>query len=193
MLLTTRFEQAVTYVSIVHAGTMRKGTNVPYISHLLSVAALVMEYGGDEDEVIAALLHDAVEDAGGQPRLDDIRQRFGERVAQIVLDCTDSDTTPKPPWQARKEAYIARLESVSPSARLVSCCDKLHNSRTIVADLHLYGNEVWNKFTGKREGSLWYYATLLTKYQRMGVPKPLVDELARTIATMQALAAATEE
>ena len=188
MVLSPRFEQAFLYASLVHAGQVRKVTSIPYLSHLLAVAGLVLEYGGDEDEAIAALLHDAVEDAGGRPRLADIQQRFGDRVAEIVLGCTDTDTTPKPPWQARKEAYIAHLQHASPSARLVSCCDKLHNSRTIVADLRLYGDAVWQKFAGKRDGSLWYYKSLLAEYQRLGVHPPLVQELCRTIETMQALA-----
>ena len=187
MSLSHRFEQALVYASIVHAGHVRKGTTIPYVSHLLAVAALVLEHGGDEDEAIAALLHDAVEDAGGQPRLADIRQRFGERVAEIVLGCTDTDVCPKPPWKARKEAYIAHLEQVSPSARLVSCCDKLHNTRCIVADLRMLGDAVWQRFTGRRDGSLWYYTALLAEYQRLDVSKPLVDELARTVEVMQAM------
>lgn len=190
MVLSTRFEQAMTYASIVHAGQVRKGTAVPYLSHLLAVAALVLEHGGTEDEAIAALLHDAVEDAGGRPRLEDIQLRFGDRVADIVLGCTDAEVCPKPPWRARKEAYIAHLQDASESARLVSCCDKLHNSRTIVADLRIHGEDVWKKFTGKRDGTLWYYTTLLREYQRLGVSKPLVDELARTVQTMQSLAGA---
>ena len=188
MLLSPRFENALTYASIVHAGHLRKTSQIPYLSHLLAVAALVLEYGGDEDEAIAALLHDAVEDAGGQPRLADIRQRFGERVAEIVWGCTDADTTPKPPWQARKETYINHLKHASRSTLLVSCCDKLHNSRTIVADLRIHGDEVWKKFAGKRDGSLWYYSALLAEYQRLNVHKPLVEELARTVETMQSLA-----
>jgi (p)ppGpp synthase/HD superfamily hydrolase len=189
LTLSHRFEQALVYASVVHAGQVRKGSTIPYISHLLAVVALVLEHGGDEDEAIAALLHDAVEDAGGQPRLTDIRQRFGDRVADIVLGCTDTDVCPKPPWRARKEAYIAHLEHVTPSARLVSCCDKLHNARCIVADLRIHGDNVWTKFTGKRDGSLWYYTTLLAEYQRLDVPQPLVEELARTVEAMQTLAA----
>lgn len=190
MILSPRFEQAMTYCSMIHSGQVRKGTLIPYVSHLLAVAGLVLEHGGDEEEVIAALLHDAVEDAGGQARLADIRVRFGERVADIVLGCTDADTCPKPPWQARKEAYIAHLAEISPSARLVSCCDKLHNSRTIVSDLYVDGDEVWKKFSGKRDGTLWYYATLLKEYRRLNVSPRLVDELERTVVTMQTLATA---
>lgn len=189
MILSIRFEQAVAYALRVHSGQLRKSTSIPYVSHLLAVAGLVLEHGGDEDEAIAAVLHDAVEDAGGQPRLLDIRQRFGERVADIVLGCTDTDVTPKPPWRARKEAYIAHLQNASPSARLVSCCDKLHNCRTIVSDLYVHGDQVWKKFTGGRDGTLWYYGTLLEEYRRLEVPRHLVDELERTVHAMQTLAA----
>ena len=188
MTLSPRFEQALTYASILHCGQFRKASRIPYISHLLSVAALVLEHGGHEDEAIAALLHDAIEDAGGQPRLDDLRQRFGDRVAEIVLGCTDTDQTPKPPWRERKEAYIAQLETASPSARFVSCCDKLHNARSIVSDLRRQGDLVWTKFTGGRDGTLWYYTTLLAEYQRLEVSPHLVEELARTVETMQTLA-----
>lgn len=187
MTLTPRFEQALVYATVAHAHQKRKGTEVHYVSHLLSVAGLVLEHGGDEDEAIAALLHDAVEDAGGQPRLTDIRQRFGDRVADIVHDCTDADEIPKPPWRARKEAYVTRLQNASASARLVSCCDKLHNARSIVADLRTQGDLVWSKFTGGRDGTLWYYTTILSEFQRLGVNQHLVDELARTVETMQTL------
>ncbi len=189
MTLTPLFAQAMTYASIAHSDQVRKGTNVPYLSHLLAVAGLVLEHGGDEDEAIAALLHDAVEDAGGQARLNNLRQRFGDRVAQIVLDCTDTDVTPKPPWRARKETYIAHLANASLSARLVSCCDKLHNARCIVADLRTHGDQVWTKFNGGRDGTLWYYSTILAEYQRLAGCPPLVEELARTVEAMQTLAA----
>ena len=188
MTLSPRFAQAMTYASIAHSDQVRKGTEIPYVSHLLAVAGLVLEHGGDEDEAIAALLHDAVEDAGGQARLASLRQRFGDRVAQIVLDCTDTDVTPKPPWRARKETYIAHLANASLSARLVSCCDKLHNARCIVADLRTQGEHVWAKFNGGRDGTLWYYATILAEYQRLDVSPPLVEELARTVETMLTLA-----
>lgn len=188
MILSSRFEQAMSYAFNIHSGQLRKATSIPYISHLLAVAGLILEHGGDEDEAIAGLLHDAVEDAGGQPRLEDIRVRFGDHVAEIVLGCTDTDTIPKPPWRARKDAYIKHLHQVSPSARFVSCCDKLHNSRTIVSDLYQFGDEVWKKFTGQRDGTLWYYLALLAEYQRLGVRPPLVDELARTVQTMHTLA-----
>lgn len=188
MTLSPRFEQALHYVCLLHAGQVRKGTTVPYLSHLLSVAALALEHGSTEDEAIAALLHDAVEDAGGKPRASDIRARFGDHVADIVAGCTDADTHPKPPWQARKEAYITGLESTSSSARFVSCCDKLHNARSILSDLRQHGNRVWDKFAGGKSGSLWYYNTLCAEYRRLNVCSPLVDELERTLAEIQRLA-----
>jgi len=193
MSLTPRFETALQYACTLHSGQVRKGTRVPYVSHLLAVAALAMEFGADEDEAIAALLHDAVEDAGGKARLTDLRSRFGDRVADIVAGCTDADTTPKPPWRGRKEAYIALLADVSPSARLVSCCDKLHNARSIVTDQRALGDRVWDKFAGGKVGTLWYYTTLLEEYRRLGVAPHLVDELDRTIGEMLRLAAVDEE
>jgi (p)ppGpp synthase/HD superfamily hydrolase len=189
MVLSPRFEQALLYACVIHSGQVRKGTQIPYLAHLLSVAGLALEYGADEDEAIAALLHDAVEDAGGKARAADLRQRFGDRVADIVHGCTDADTYPKPPWQARKEGYIAGLEGADPSARFVSCCDKLHNARSIVSDLRQYGDLVWQKFAGGKEGSLWYYVTLCAEYRRLEVCTPLVDELDRTLEVMQELAA----
>jgi len=190
MSFTPRFESALQYACMLHNGQVRKGTNVPYIAHLLAVAGLALEFGADEDEAIAALLHDAVEDAGGKPRLEDVRSRFGERVAEIVHGCTDADTHPKPPWRERKEAYLKLLANVSPSARLVSCCDKLHNARSIVSDQRAFGDEVWKKFAGGKEGTLWYYTALLEEYRHLGVEPRLVEELERTIVEMQRLASA---
>jgi hypothetical protein len=184
MGLTPRFESALHYACLLHNGQVRKGTSVPYIAHLLAVASLALEFGADEDEAIAALLHDVVEDAGGKPRLVDVRVRFGERVAEIVAGCTDADTTPKPPWRGRKEAYIAHLAEASPSARLVSCCDKLHNARSILSDQRALGDGVWDKFAGGKTGTLWYYVTLLGEFRRLGVPERLVDELDRTVTEM---------
>ena len=160
MILSPRFEQALIYACVVHSGQDRKGTDVPYISHLLFVAGLALENGANEDEAIAALLHDAVEDAGGKARARDIRCRFGDAVADIVEGCTDADEVPKPPWRERKEAYIAHLSEASPSVLLVSCCDKVHNARSIVTDLSEIGEQLWERFNGGREGTLWYYQAL---------------------------------
>jgi (p)ppGpp synthase/HD superfamily hydrolase len=188
MVLSPRFEQALLYTCMIHSGQVRKASSIPYVAHLLSVAGLALEYGADEDEAIAALLHDAVEDAGGKARAADIRQRFGERVAEIVAGCTDADTAPKPPWQERKRTYIDGLEKAGASVRFVSCCDKLHNARSIVKDLRQHGERVWHKFQGGRDGSLWYYTTLCEAYRRLGVCPPLVEELDRTLRDMQQLA-----
>jgi (p)ppGpp synthase/HD superfamily hydrolase len=188
MILSPRFEQALVYVAILHSGQARKSSSIPYISHLLSVAALALENGANEDEAVAALLHDAVEDAGGAPRLEDIRCRFGSVVAEIVLGCTDTDQTPKPPWRERKERYIAHLGHGSDSVKLVSCADKLHNVRSIVADLRELGDAVWSRFTGGKEGTLWYYQQLIQTYKKHGAPPRLLNELIRTVDEMVRLA-----
>ena len=184
---TTRFEEALVYTARLHAGQTRKGGSIPYISHLLAVTGLVLEQGGDEDEAIAALLHDAVEDQGGRPTLDEIRRRFGDRVAGIVEGCTDAFTTPKPPWRGRKEAYLAHLPQASASVHLVSAADKLHNARTILADYRQSGETVWERFNGGRDGTLWYNRALVEAL-RAGGPSPLVEELERVVAELERLA-----
>jgi (p)ppGpp synthase/HD superfamily hydrolase len=183
--LSSRFEQALVYACVAHADQKRKGTAIPYIAHLLSVAALALEYGANEDETIAALLHDAVEDAGGRPRLDDIRSTFGDDVADIVDGCTDADVIPKPPWRERKEKYIAHLAQASPSILLVSCCDKLHNARSIVTDLRELGEALWERFNGGKDGTLWYYRALADDFRKHNAPRRLVDELDRSVAVME--------
>ena len=157
MELSTRFDEALVFASRLHAQQMRKGSNIPYISHLLSVAAIVLENGGDENEAIAALLHDAIEDQGGDATRQEIQRRFGQAVVEIVNGCTDADTVPKPPWQARKEAYISHLRSATPSILLVSAADKLHNLRSLRKDYPLVGERLWQRFKTGKEGTLWYY------------------------------------
>jgi (p)ppGpp synthase/HD superfamily hydrolase len=154
-LLTERFSQALRWASELHARQVRKGTAVPYVAHLLSVSALVLEDGGTEDEAIAALLHDAIEDQGVSA--DDIRQRFGQAVADIVLACSDTDVMPKPPWRERKERYIEHLKSANAASIRVSLADKLHNARSIILDYQLAGPAVWDRFKASRADSLWYY------------------------------------
>lgn len=160
MRYTDRFDQALAYASRVHRDQFRKGGSIPYISHLLGVAAVVIENGADEDQAIAALLHDAVEDQGGAPRLADIRRLFGDRVAAMVDDCTDCDSEPRPPWQARKEAYIAGLAGKPRASLEVSIADKTHNVATIIADLHGEGAAVWLRFNAPKTSTLWYYRAL---------------------------------
>ena len=135
--LTNRFEEALVYATQLHSHQTRKRTGTPYIAHLLSVTALVLEAGGEEDEAISALLHDAVEDQGGKKTLKEIQRRFGNKVAEIVLSCTDAYIFPKPPWQERKESYIAHLKEASPESKRVSLADKLHNARSILRDLRV--------------------------------------------------------
>jgi (p)ppGpp synthase/HD superfamily hydrolase len=181
MLLTSRFKEALCFCTDLHAGQIRKGSGIPYVAHLLGVASLVLEYGGSEDEAIAALLHDAVEDQGGKDTRQLIAEKFGENVIQIVDGCTDSDTSPKPPWRERKEAYIAHLKSAPPSVLLVSSCDKLYNARSILADFRLMGDAIWERFKGgKKEGTLWYYQSLVVEFKKTG-NHPVYDELERTV------------
>ena len=184
MTLSARFDQALLYATLVHAGQTRKGGGAPYVSHLLGVASLALEYGADEDEAIAALLHDAVEDAGGTGRLEDIRGRFGHNVAAIVLACTDSETNPKAPWRERKEAYLARVPGHSPSARLVSAADKLHNTRNYLRLYRAVGEEAWARFAGGREGTLWYLRAV-TRALQAGPASGLVEELDRAVTELE--------
>lgn len=187
MRLSERFGAALDYASRLHSAQTRKGTSVPYVAHLLAVASLVLEHGGDEDEAIAALLHDAVEDQGGAATAAAIRERFGDRVAEIVLGCTDTDVIPKPPWRPRKEAHLERLRSAPASVLLVAAADKLHNARATLGEYRCRGEEVWSRFNGGREGTLWYYrATVqLLRHHSAG---GLVDELARVVDELEALA-----
>ena len=187
--MTSRFREALVYAAELHATQLRKGSDTPYVAHLLAVASLVLEHGGNEDEAIAGLLHDAIEDQGGDATRQEIRRRFGEGVTAIVDGCTDADVVPKPPWRARKEAYIAHLAGSSPSVRLVSSADKLHNARSILADYRAVGEQVWSRFKGGREGTLWYYRALCDAYRGAG-GTPILDELERTVAELERLAKA---
>ena len=187
MMLSSRFEDALVYATQVHAAQLRKGTPIPYVSHVLIVTGIVLENGGDEDEAIAALLHDAVEDQGGDARLADIRSRFGARVADIVCGCSDSTTRPKPPWEGRKRRYLAHLPSASASERLVSAADKLANARAILADYRQAGDAVWTRFNANRDQILWYYRELVKAFRQAGGP-PLVEELDRVVSAIEQLA-----
>lgn len=185
--LSTRFDDALRFAAELHRGQFRKGTRIPYVAHLLSVAALVLEDGGDEDEAIAGLLHDAVEDQGGQPTLDAIRARFGERVARIVAACTDADTLPKPPWRRRKEAYVAHIAGAPADVRRVSAADKLHNARAILRDYRQHDDSVWERFNGGKEGTLWYYRALVDAFNAAGAGR-LAAELERVVVEIETLA-----
>ena len=185
--MPSRFEEALAFAARLHKDQRRKGFGVLYISHLLAVTALVIEHGGDEDEAIAALLHDAIEDQGGSEAREEIRRRFGDRVTEIVDGCTDSETIPKPPWKERKQAYIAHLGEASTSVRLVSAADKLHNARSILNDYRSLGEEVWQRFQGRKAGTLWYYRSVLDALSQAG-RTPLVEELDRVVSQLEQLA-----
>jgi (p)ppGpp synthase/HD superfamily hydrolase len=182
--LTNRFADALAYAHRVHADQRRKGGSVPYIAHLLGVAALVLEDGGDEDEAIAALLHDAVEDQGGAERLDDIRRRFGERVAAIVEACTDTKEDPKPPWYQRKETHIEGFRSAPPEVLRIALADKLYNARAIQRDRYISGEAVWSRFHAGREQVLWYYRTLADLFSERR-PGWMAEELQRVIQKLE--------
>ena len=182
--LGRRFEQALLFATRKHAGQTRKASRIPYVGHLLGVASLVLEAGGDEDLAIAALLHDVVEDCGGRPILKEVERRFGERVAHIVDGCTDSYAEPKPPWYERKGKYLKRLRRENTEVRLVSCADKLHNVGTILRDYREVGESIWERFRGKRDGTLWYYRALADEFRRTR-PNRLVKELERLVRQLE--------
>ena len=184
-----RLADATALALQIHADQLRKGTETPYVSHLLAVAGIVLEHGGDEDQAIAGLLHDAIEDGGAEWE-PIIAERFGPRVAGIVRACTDADTLPKPPWRTRKEAYLAHLETEDRDALLVSAADKLHNARAILADLRTHGPAVFERFRAGQEGTLWYYGALAEAFARR-LPGPLTDELQRTTTELMQFAAGT--
>ncbi len=187
--LTDRFQSALMYAFDLHENQVRKNKDIPYFAHLMSVTALVLESGGDEDEAIAALLHDAVEDQGGRSRLKEIRDKFGEQVADIVAGCTDAYQTPKPPWQERKRAYLQHLGKASRSVILVSLADKVHNARSIYQDLRKQGKHMWDKFNGGKEGTLWYYDRLVQAFLPYEEQYPaLVRELLHLVEDINQLA-----
>ncbi|ANV84510.1 phosphohydrolase [Picosynechococcus sp. PCC 7003] len=183
MRLSERFSKALVLAETLHRTQIRKGSGTPYIAHLLGVASLVLEAGGDEDEAIAALLHDAIEDQGGLKTRDLIREKFGDRVTEIVEGCSDSfDGEKKKPWRERKEAYLQHLTTASASVHLVSMADKLYNAQSILRDYQRIGEILWTRFKGKKEGTLWYYNSLLAIFDP---DHPLAQELRHTINTLE--------
>jgi GTP pyrophosphokinase len=186
--LSSRFDTALVYASHLHRDQPRKGGSIPYVSHLLAVTAIVLEHGGTEDEAIAALLHDTVEDRGGPATREIILEEFGEAVVTIIDGCTDADTIPKPPWRERKEAYIAHVSDASASVRLVSAADKLHNAQAILADYQQLGDRLWCRFNGGRDGTLWYYRALADIFHE-AESTPLTEELKRTVDELERVTA----
>ena len=208
-VFTERLGQAMAWTEAVHRGHLRKGTDTPYVSHLVSVAALVMEHGGSEDEAIGALLHDAIEDRSGddpEGMKRDIVGRFGQPVLDIVIGCSDAESQREKDrengdralWRERKEAYLAHLRTAPRPVRLVSMADKLHNARAILADYRRIGERLWERFNGGRDGVLWYYRALVDTYRAALLadePAPdspigfLLAEIERTVEGFEALAA----
>ena len=190
--LSERFDEALKYASDLHRTQTRKGGDIPYVGHLLSVASLVVEGGGTETQAIAGLLHDAVEDQGGPPTLDAIRQRFGDDVAEIVDQCSDTDVVPKPPWKKRKQDYIDHLGYASEATILVSLSDKLDNARAILRDYRVHGPELWKRFSvDDPQEHLWYYRSLLAVYKNRNSTW-LVAELERVLGELEVLVAASK-
>ena len=186
-MVSTRFDDAYLFASDLHRDQGRKGAGSPYIAHLLQVAGLVLEAGADEDTAIAALLHDAVEDQGGAATRAAIAARFGERVARIVEGCSDSAGSPKPPWRARKQAHIDRLPTESPEVRLVVTADKLHNTRSIIADYRREGEALWPVFHGRRDGTLWSIHGMTDALTRPDPDAPLLAELQAAVTELDRL------
>lgn len=184
MELTPRFDAAFLLASELHRTQMRKSSMIPYLSHLMAVSALVLENGGTEDEAIAGLLHDAVEDQGGAPTLARIRAEFGGDVADMVSALSDTDQTPKPPWRARKEQYLADLEDASFAVLRVSAADKLHNVRLMVRDYRAYGEELWNRFSAPASDQIWYYRALAEVFRRR-LGGPLASDLSRSVSDLE--------
>ncbi len=188
-MLTDRFSLALTEAEQLHRRQLRKGTSVPYVSHLLSVAALVLEHGGDEDQAIAALLHDSIEDcseeAGGAVNLRErLSELFGPRILAMIEACTDAETLPKPPWKERKVAHLQHMQTVAPEVLLIIAADKLHNALSIRADLDQAGRTIWDRFKAGREGTLWYYAAV-SALLTARLPNPITQRLSKAVAALQ--------
>lgn len=188
IILTSRFERAIQEALRLHGGQLRKGTRIPYMSHLLAVASLVLEAGGTEEEVIGALFHDAAEDQGGEEVLSFIEEEFGPGVAKIVEECSDTLEYPKPPHRERKRAYIEKIPAKSTSARLVSLADKIHNARSILFDYREHGEALWDRFKGKKEGTLAYYGNLVEAFRKNQDHQELVFEFERLVDEIHRLA-----
>lgn len=177
-----RLDQALGFVAAAFRRQVRKGSGVPYLSHLLQVAATVAEHGGDEEQIVAALCHDYLEDIEGAHR-DELARRFGDRVARFVEALSDTTSQPKPPWKQRKVAYLERLRDEPPELKLISAADKLHNASAIVRDRRLVGEAVWERFTPTRDETLWYYREVIVSLSS-GWEHPLLEELRRVVDEM---------
>lgn len=192
--LGPRFGEALKLAFDLHGADVRKGKSTPYIAHLLGVCDLVLQDGGSEDEAIAALLHDALEDKPKEITAKDLESRFGTNVAEIVRGCTDTPEDysggTKAPWRDRKEAYLAHLGSASPGTRRVSLADKLYNLREIVADLEQHGSEIWSRFNAGRDQQIWYYRSVLSRMRDAGQSGPMMDQFEAKVGELERVAGA---
>jgi (p)ppGpp synthase/HD superfamily hydrolase len=187
-LYSERLIQALQVAAQLHLGQVRKGTHFPYITHLLGTCSIALEFGANEDQAIAALLHDVIEDVEPTERARAAVADFGPEVLRIVEACTDSDVHPKPPWNERKRHYLAHLHEADRAILLVSASDKLNNARAIVTDLHRVGPAVWDRFTADNEDKLWYYRSLVDAFRANPAHGPaLIDELDRVVTEMESL------
>lgn len=181
MSLTEKFDEALVYAHELHREQPRKGGQLPYISHLLAVSSLVLEGGGDEEQAMAGLLHDALEDQGDKTSYEELEKRFGARVAGIVRACSDTEVVPKPPWRERKQVYLDSLAHEDDDVLLVSAADKLHNARATLADTLYSEADVWGRFNAGRSEQKWYYQELVQVFQDRLPHNPVVRELRRTV------------
>lgn len=191
MQYSQRVDEAFLFAHACHREQVRKGTGIPYLTHLMAVAALVGEFGGSENQVIAALLHDAPEDQGGEATLARIRDEFGDEVAALVDACTDAYTQPKPPWRPRKEAFVKRLSSAPEGARLIVAADKLHNMESMTREFAAVGPALWERFTASPAESLWYHATVASTL-REGWEHPILDALHAALGRFEEMVAASD-
>ncbi|MEA3365599.1 MAG: HD domain-containing protein [Candidatus Hydrogenedentes bacterium] len=179
--------EAFSFAEGLHQGQFRKSTDIPYLYHLLSVAALVGEHGGNERQVAAALLHDAAEDQGGEETLGAIEKHFGKEIAAYVRACSDCTSFPKPPWRARKEAFIAKIPEMPEEAKLIVAADKLHNVRSMLRDHRQHGENLWKRFKGGRTGTLWYHASVAKTLAKTW-KHPILDELQEAVEELLSVA-----
>ena len=187
MAYSNEMVDAFAFAFALHRTQTRKGSGVPYVTHLMAVAAIVGEYGGTERQVIAALLHDAVEDQGGAATLERVRLRFGPEVADFVAACSDADTIPKPPWRPRKEAFLKRVADAPAEVKLIVAADKLDNARSLAAALREVGPPLWERFNGGRDGTLWYFGEMV-RVLASGWEHPILSELADAVDRLHRMA-----
>ncbi len=195
-VLTERFERALLYATRLHADDIKRATGAPYIAHLLGVCALVLDDGGDEDEAIAALLHDALEDHPSPTRRDEIRREFGVRVLHLVEIATDTpggdEGGAKPPWGPRKQAHLEHLAAAAPRDCRVPLADKLNNARAILREYRDKGEAIWSRFKAGKDAQLRYRRGLVTAFRRAGVEGPMLDELDRVVSELERLSGSAD-